>query len=68
MTDKERNNLISAWGDRALQDKFKVNPYSLTQEELESLQSYDELDAKIERLVKDILVQTALNNSFRYKL
>jgi hypothetical protein len=40
----------------------------MTQEELESLQNYDELDAKIERLVKDILVQTALNNSFRYKL
>ena len=64
MTDKERNNLISTWGDKALQNRFKVNPYSLTQEELESLQSYDELDAKIERLVKDILVQTALNNSF----
>jgi hypothetical protein len=68
MTDKERNNLISKWGDKALQNKFQVNPYSLTQEELESLQSYDELDAKIERLIKDILVQTALNNSFRYKL
>ena len=68
MTDKERNNLISTWGDKALQNRFKVNPYSLTQEELESLQSYDELDDKIERLVKDILVQTALNNSFRYKL
>jgi hypothetical protein len=68
MTDKERNNLISKWGDKALQNKFQVNPYSLTQEELESLQSYDELDDKIERLIKDILVQTALNNSFRYKL
>jgi hypothetical protein len=68
MTEKERNNLISTWGDKALQNRFKVNPYSLTQEELESLQSYDELDAKIERLGKDILVQTALNNSFRYKL
>ena len=68
MTDKERNKLILTWGDKALQNRFKVNPYSLTQEELESLQSYDELDAKIERLVKDILVQTALNNSFRYKL
>jgi hypothetical protein len=68
MTDKERNNLISTWGDKALQNKFHVNPKILTQEELESLQRYDELDAKIERLVKDILVQTALNNSFRYKL
>ena len=68
MTDKERNNLISTWGDKALQDKFKVNPYSLTQEELEALQSYDKLEVKVERLVKDVLVQKALNNSLRYKL
>ena len=68
MADRERNNLISTWGYKALQNRFKVNPYSLTQEELESLKSFDELDAKIQRLIKDILVQTALNNSFRYKL
>ena len=68
MTDEERKNLIATWGDKALPDKFEVNPYSLTQEELEALQSYDELEVKIERLVKDVLVQKALNNSFRYKL
>ena len=68
MTDEERKNLIATWGDRALRDKFEVNPYSLTQEELEALQSYYELEVKIERLVKDVLVQKALNNSFRYKL
>lgn len=68
MTDKERNNLISKWGDKALQNKFQVNPYSLTQEELEALQSYDKLEVKVERLVKDVLVQKALNNSLRYKL
>ncbi|MDA9240367.1 hypothetical protein N9P31_01880 [bacterium] len=39
MTDEERKNLIATWGDRALHDKFEVNPYSLTQEELEALQS-----------------------------
>ena len=55
-------------GDRALHDKFEVNPYSLTQEELEALQSYDKLEVKVERLVKDVLVQKALNNSLRYKL
>lgn len=32
MTDEERKNLIATWGDRALRDKFEVNPYSLTQE------------------------------------
>ena len=68
MTDEERKNLIATWSDRALRDKFKVNPYSLTQEELEALQNYDKLKIKIERLVKDVLVQKALNNSLRYKL
>ena len=68
MTDEERKNLITTWGDKALRDKFEVNPYSLTQEELEALQSYDKLQIKIERLVKDVLVQKALNNSLRYKL
>ena len=68
MTDKERKNLIATWGDKALRDKFEVNPYGLTQEELETLQSYDKLQIKIERLVKDVLVQHALNNSLRYKL
>ena len=68
MTDEERKNLIATWGDKALRDKFEVNPYGLTQEELETLQSYDKLQIKIERLVKDVLVQQALNNSLRYNL
>ena len=68
MTDEERKNLIETWGDRALQDTFEDNPYSLTQEELEALQSYDKLEVKIGRLVKDVLVQKALNNNLRYKL
>ena len=68
MTDEERKNLIATWGDKALRDKFEVNPYSLTQEELAALQSYDKLEVKVERLVRDVLVQKALNNSFRYKL
>ena len=68
MTDEERKNLIATWGDKALRDKFEVNPYGLTQEEIERLQSYDKLEVKVERLVRDVLVQKALNNSFRYKL
>ena len=68
MTDKERKNLIATWGDRALSDKFEVNPYALTQEEIAALQSNPKLQIKIERLVKDVLVQQALNNSLRYKL
>ena len=68
MTDEERKNLIATWSDKALCDKFAINPYSLTHEELEALQSYDKLEAKVERLVKDVLVQRALNNILRYKL
>ena len=68
MTDEERKNLIATWDDKALGDKFEVNPYGLTQEELETLQSYDKLEVKVERLVRDVLVQKALKNSFRYKL
>jgi len=63
MTDEERKNLIATWGDKALRDKFEVNPYGLTQEELETLQSYDKLEVKVERLVRDVLVQKALKNS-----
>ena len=68
MTDEERKNLIATWGDKALRDKFEVNPYALTQEEIAALQSNPKLQIKIERLVKDVLVQQALNNSLRYKL
>ena len=68
MTDEERKNLIATWGDKALRNNFEVNPYGLTQEEIERLQSYDKLEVKVERLVRDVLVQKALNNSFRYKL
>ena len=46
MTDEERKNLIATWGDKALRDKFEVNPIRLTQEELETLQSYDKLEVK----------------------
>ena len=68
MTDEERKNLIATWGDKALGDKFEVNPYGLTQEELKTLQSYDKLEVKVERAVGDVLAQKTLNNSVRYKL
>ena len=68
MTDEERKNLIATWDDKALGDKFEVNPYCLTQEELKTLQSYDKLEVKVERVVRDVLAQKTLNNSVRYKL
>ena len=68
MTNEEHNNLISAWGDEALRNKFDVNPYSLTQGDLEALRCYDKLETRIERLIRDVLVKKALINSLRCKL
>ncbi len=68
MTKEERNSVSPTWDDLSLREKLEANPYSLTQDELGTLQAYDELAAKIEGLLKDVLVQKALNNSFRYKL
>jgi len=60
MTDEERKNLIATWGDRALRDKFEVNPYSLTQSELDGLKQNDRLNAKIHALTQDVLHQRLL--------
>ena len=50
-----------------MREKLEANPYSLTQDELGTLQAYDELATKIEGLLKNVLVQRAVNNSFKYK-
>jgi hypothetical protein len=52
----------------ALRERLEANPYSLTQDELGTLKAHDGLAAKVQGLLKDVLVQKALNNSFRYKL
>ena len=67
MTKAERNSTTPAWNNQALCEKLESNPYSLTQDELGTLQAYDELATKIEGLLKDVLVQRAVNNSFKYK-
>ena len=68
MTKVERNSTASAWDQLALREKLEANPYSLTQDELGKLKAHDGLAAKVQRLLKDVLVQKALNNSFKYKL
>ena len=68
MTDNERLIITTVWNDMTLRLKLEDDPYSLTQSELDGLKRYDRLKFKIERLVKDVLVQKALNNSLRYKL
>ena len=67
MSKVERNSTTPAWGNQALRERLEANPYSLTQDELGTLQAHDELAAKIEDLLKDVLVQRAVNNSFKYK-
>ena len=68
MSKAERNFTTSVWGHVALREKLETNPYSLTQDELGTLKVHDGLAAKVQGLLKDVLVQKALNNSFRYKL
>ena len=68
MGKAERNSIISAWGHLALREKLETNPYSLTQDELGTLKAHDGLAAKLQGLIKDVLVQKALNNSLRCKL
>ena len=68
MTKEERNSVSPTWDDLSLREKLEANPYSLTQDELGTLKAHDGLAAKVQGLLKDVLVQKALNNSFRYKL
>ena len=68
MAKAELNSTTSAQGHLALREKLEANPYSLTQDELGTLKAHDVLAAKLQGLLKDVLVQRALNNSFRYKL
>jgi|TARA_B110001450_G_scaffold113829_1_gene107601 hypothetical protein len=68
MAKSERNSTAPAWDHLALRERLEANPYSLTQDELGTLKAHDGLAAKVQGLLKDVLVQKALNNSFRYKL
>ena len=60
MTDQERIIITSVWNDMGLHMKLENDPYSLTQDELMALQNNDRLNDKLERLLKDSLIQKAL--------
>ena len=60
MTDQERNIIISIWDDMDLRQKLEDNPYSLTQDELVSLQNNDRLNTKLKHLLTDVLIKKAL--------
>ena len=67
MSKPERNSTTPAWYHLALRERLEANPYSLTQDELRTLKAHDGLAAKVQGLLKDVLVQKALDNRFRYK-
>jgi len=60
MTDQERIIITSVWNDMGLRMRFEDDPYSLTQDELMALKSNDQLNAKLNGLLKDAFVQKAV--------
>ena len=60
MTDQERHIITSVWNDMTLRMKLDDNPYSLSQDELMSLQNNDRLNNKLECILKDALIKKAL--------
>ena len=60
MTNQERNIIISIWDDVDLRQKLEDNPYSLTQDELVSLENNDRLNTKLKHLLADALIKKSL--------
>jgi hypothetical protein len=60
MTEQERHIITSVWNDMTLRMKLDDNPYSLSQDELMSLQNNDRLNNKLEGLLKDAWIKKAL--------
>ena len=48
MTQEERNTIISVWNDMVLRGRLEDYPYSLSQDELTSLQTNDRLNEHID--------------------
>ena len=66
MTQEERNTIISVWNDMVLRGRLEDDPYSLSQDELTSLQNNDRLNERINAMVWDSLVQRAVLNTYKY--
>ena len=63
MTQEERNIIISVWNDMVLRGRLEDDPYSLSQDELTSLQSNDHLNERIGSLSRNkVLLKAALKN------
>ncbi len=64
MTRSEQHIIVTVWNDMVLRKKLEDNPYSLTRLELAALQDNDLLNAKLERLNRDVLTcEVLINNS-----
>jgi len=63
MTDEERNIITSVWNDMVLRKRLEDDPYSLSHDELISLQNNDRLNERIIAMVWDSLVQKAVLNN-----
>ena len=63
MTDEERNIITSVWNEMVLRRRLEDDPYSLSQDELISLQNNDRLNERINSMVWDSLVQKAVLNN-----
>ena len=68
MISQELNIITMVCNDMALLMKLKNNPYSLMLIELKVLRSRDRLNAKLDALKRDVLVQKALSNSLKYRV
>jgi hypothetical protein len=68
MISQELNIITMVCNDMALLMKLKNNPYSLVLIELKVLWSHDRLNAKLDALKRDVLVQKALSNSLKYRV
>jgi len=63
MTQEERNIIISVWNDMVLRERLEDDPYSLSQDELTSLQSNDRLNERIDSLSRNkVLLKAALKS------
>jgi len=65
MTQEERNIITSVWNEMVLRKRLEDDPYSLSQDELISLQNNDRLNELINSMVWDSLVQKAVLDTYK---
>ena len=64
MTEEERNIITSVWNEMVLRKRLEDDPYSLTQDELTSLQNNDRLNERINSLSRAKALHKAALKSY----